>query len=141
MGRPIRGIVVHHSATPDGDTLSWDDIKRYHVETNHWADIGYHAGIEAIGGSYQMLIGRPWTRAGAHAPDRNADTLGLCLVGNFDLVPPPSLQWGQAVALVRWWRDLFKIPVEQVFGHREVTPGRGCPGRYFDCDAFRSAVA
>ena len=45
---PWTHIMIHHSATEDSQTLSWQAIRRFHMtDPEHlWADIGYHAGVE-----------------------------------------------------------------------------------------------
>ena len=138
--RPITYIVIHHSATADGRTLSWQAIRDYHVTVRGWRTWGYHLGIEQVEGAHQVLLGRPWTEAGAHAPGRNQDSLGLCLVGNFDEAPPPPAQWDLAVGTVRWLCALFAIPPAHVIGHREATPARTCPGQHFNLERFREAL-
>lgn len=137
--RKIRYIVIHHSLTKDGKTLSWPAIRRYHKNEKKWSDIGYHIGVERYGTTYEVLVGRPWTQRGAHAPGRNHDSLGICLVGDFSKAKPPAAQWHATFRLVRWLMDIYRIPAARVLGHREVTKGRSCPG-VFDMDRFREAL-
>jgi hypothetical protein len=141
-----RRIVLHHSATADGSTVSWNAIRRYHVQVRGWKDIGYHFGIEAVadpgGGpeSYEILMGRLPDRVGAHCLHRNADSLGVCCVGDFDAWPPPPAQWTKAVELTAWLCRRWNISTAFVHGHREFAR-KTCPGRLFDLERFRRDVA
>ena len=90
--RPWKGIVWHHSATPDGAAKDWDAIRKFHtsyrvdfqivseVEYRRrlaagegksfqppWKDIGYHGGTEWVNGQVAFNWGRPLSMAGAHA--------------------------------------------------------------------------
>ena len=140
----IQYLVIHHSLTADGKTFSWDAIRRFHKAPppagRGWSEIAYHVGLELIENDYEILVGRAWNLQGAHAPGRNHDSLGICLIGNFDEAPPPPNQWAQAVTLVKWMSALFKVPPDNVRGHREVTDHRTCPGKFFDLRAFRLAL-
>jgi hypothetical protein len=133
-------IVIHHSLTPDGPKLSYDDIKRYHIEHNKWADIGYHIVIEDVEGTILTIIARPWSIAGAHAPGKNSNSLGICLVGDFDQSQPSPAMLQAAVRVVKWLRRFFDVPLAHVIGHREATAQRTCPGAHFDLDAFRASL-
>ena len=145
-------VVLHHSLTEDSGTVSWGAIRRYHTQVQGWRDIGYHWGLELVGDFYEVLLGRWWDEAGAHVAElqMNARSLGICLVGNFDLVPPPDAQWAKALALAQRLRVRWGIPVRNVLGHREVGLRAGkdwrqgayktCPGRSFDLDRFRQEL-
>jgi N-acetylmuramoyl-L-alanine amidase len=145
-----RFIVLHHSLTKDGETVNWDAIKKYHMETNGWGDIGYHFGVESVAGKYVILRGRPIVQRGAHCADggMNRQSLGVCMVGNFDLAEPPEAQKHLTQALVSRLLWLYKIPVVNVLGHREAQQRAGlplerrksCPGNKVDMDRFRQGL-
>ena len=145
-------IVVHHSHTPDGRTLSWEAIRKYHIETNGWHDIGYHKGVELVKDKVIVLQGRPDNMVGAHAKElgMNSKSIGICVVGNYDEVEPDEDHLNVLKQLCFAYMVNYKIPVDKIIGHREVgkmagfdwTKGqyKSCPGRKFDMDAFRARV-
>ena len=144
LTRPVRAIVIHHSATADSETLSWGAIERHHVEVNGWDAVGYHAGAELVRDSYQVLLGRPTDRTGAHVAGRASDgvswnkvTLGFCFVGDFDQEEPP-LELLE-VAARRWLVPQIRahgLTVEDLIPHRDLAP-KSCPGDRFDMDRLR----
>jgi len=132
-------IIIHHSLTNDSQTVSWSAIRRYHIEENGWADIGYHYGVELIDDHYEVLMGRPELMAGAHCVGHNADSLGICFVGNYDLAPPPFAMMKRAVEVFYPIMRRLVIPPENVFGHRDFSQ-KTCPGAQFPLKRFRDAL-
>jgi len=136
-------IMLHHSLTRDSKTVSWDDMKRYHTAVKGWKDIGYHYGIELVETEYIVLVGRMMTARGSHCPPQrmNRKSLGICFVGNYDSIEPPTEALDVAYKLVCSLIRIFDVPVENVVGHREVAQdGRTCPGKAFSMDAFRESL-
>lgn len=87
-----KGIVVHHSASPDGVNRDWDGIIKYHtsyradfeivskeeferrlaahkgeVLEKPWRAVGYHMATEFVNGDPVFHWGRPLSMVGAHA--------------------------------------------------------------------------
>lgn len=133
-------IVLHHSLTKDSGTVSWGAIRKYHIETMHWTAIGYAAGLELVNDRYEILIGRMLNEQGAHTAGHNQDSLGICCVGNFDEIDVPKQQWDLAVRFATSLCDLFSIPTDEIYGHREFNPLKTCPGTHFDLNEFRILV-
>ncbi len=132
-------IIIHHSATAQGDV---ETFRRAH-KAKGWRDIGYHYVIN--NGTYQpdglIETGRTEAEDGAHCNTNgmNRKSIGICLVGNFDIDKPTP---AQMEALERLCRDIIerhKIPVSKVLGHGEVT-ATNCPGKNFDMVAFRKRL-
>lgn len=135
--KPV-GIIIHHSLTKDGKTVDWDSIKKYHIETNGWDDIGYHAGVERINGVITGLTGRPTNMIGGHCKGHN-DTIGICIVGNYDLAPPDDDILKYAAELTASYLRMFALPIESVHKHHDYHP-KSCPGKLFPWDKFINLV-
>lgn len=131
---PRRYLMLHHSLTSDGPTVSWPAIRRYHIETMGMREIGYNFGVELTGSDYEALIGRRLDEKAAACPQGNMNDLAwhVCLVGNFDLLPPPPPQI--EVFVKRIWeplRDAFGLEPKDIVFHREYAPWKSCPGKAF----------
>lgn len=79
--RKITELIIHCSATQEGQDFSAADIRRWHVDDNHWSDIGYHFVIRLDG---TIELGRPIQQAGAHTSGHNQNSIGICYVGGLD---------------------------------------------------------
>lgn len=141
-------LIVHHSATPDGQTFSWGAIRKFHVEQRGWRDIGYHLGTELVGDYYENVLGRGWDDHGAHCPEggMNAIGLGWCIVGNFDILKPNPKLWEHIVKTGRFLVRFLRIPPENILGHSEAqakwgTASKTCPGKSFDMNLLRKDLA
>ncbi len=133
-------IILHCSATADTESKSWEAIRRYHVEENGWSDIGYHFGIENVGGDIMVYRGRPWWIKGAHcaAAGRNHDSLGVCVVGKYDNDPPSPEIYKAVIDVLKTLCAVFWIDTEKVYGHSEFEPMKTCPGVMWDMDRVRA---
>ena len=131
-------IGIHHSGTLDTSTLTWGILRKNHQAVYEGADHPYHYGVEYIRDSYEILLGRMPDLKGAHCPQQgmNRKSLGVCVVGNFNINAPPPLQWSKTLELVRYLMHHYTIPVKNVIGHRDVKD-TDCPGRFFDLGKFR----
>ena len=133
------GVIIHHSLTKDGKIVDWDGIKRYHMREKGWSDIGYHCGVERINGVLTALTGRPLNMTGAHCLGHN-DTIGICIVGNYDLAPPDDDMLRYAANITAGYLRMFELPIETVHMHNEYA-AKSCPGKRFPWDKFISYVS
>ncbi len=140
--RQVDFLVNHHSLTKDGETVSWAAIRRHHVETRRWRDIGYHLGIELVGERYEVLWGRPWRRIGAHARGANRNSLGICWVGDFTRREPSDAMLEAGVSVLADLCSFLQLrPQDAIVGHKDVSKNRTCPGAAFPLERIRAMVA
>jgi len=139
--RPIDMVIIHQTGTATGTVES---VRRYHMQTLGWADIGYHYLITRDG---KVHKGRPNSQVGAHCKGDNATSLGVCCVGAGDALPVGAgymtqAMWDSLLVLVRQLISAYHIPIDRVVGHRERPSGREqgktCPG--FDVAIIRSLL-
>ena len=139
--RPWKYLVLHHTATEEGDieTIDQEHRQRKDAQGKPWLGIGYHF---VIGNGHGMADGlvEPtfrWTRQihGAHAGNRlyNEQGIGICLVGNFVDGHPTARQVKAARELVRRLCDEFDIPPHCVLRHQDIGATE-CPGPNFPLD-------
>lgn len=120
--RDLTHIVIHHSASAR-NTTTVALIDQWH-RARGFDGVGYHFVITSDGKTH---AGRHIDRPGAHVAGHNADTIGICVVGDNT---KPGERWNpaQVTALLRTIDMLRAIhPVLKVVGHRDLAPTE-CPG-------------
>jgi LysM repeat protein len=141
-----KNIVIHHSATKEGSGKGMD---RYHREERHMENgLAYHF---VIGNGHGMrdgeiYIGGRWTGQldGGHLaiPALNANSLGICLVGDFSKSRPTARQLDSLEALCRALMRKTRVTRENVTTHRLIHPKHTqCPGQYFPTQTFSKRLA
>ncbi|KAJ8939223.1 hypothetical protein NQ318_014924 [Aromia moschata] len=123
-------VVVHHSATALCNTT--EKCKRvvkgfqdYHINDQGWEDIGYNF---LIGGDGKIYEGRSWGIHGAHVPKYNARSIGICLIGNFQIDEPLNIQLEALKEFISCGVEEGKILSDyHLIGHRQGGATL-CPG-------------
>jgi len=133
LAKPVwEGILIHHSFSKDHGTLDWDNVKVWHVRDNNWRDIAYHNGIEVVEDTIQILRGRSLLERGAHGGSvLNKTHIGICVIGNFDLVAPGPEIYAELADLCTEYQAIFRIPKEKIEPHSKYSE-KTCPGKLFD---------
>ena len=132
-------IIIHHTAT-------WQTPRQIiegAINYNGWADTGYHYMISWDG---SITEGRSLFYMGANAgqiPDRSNDcsnnkyymdkdndyrSIGIALIGNFDIYHPSSAQIESLTQLINSLKERFKITEVKPHRHFKATQ---CPGNNF----------
>jgi hypothetical protein len=119
-------IIVHHSALPTSDGPR--EIQNMHMELRHYADIAYQFVIDPEGSIYE---GRSLTVRGAHTGGHNTGTVGIVLLGDFQIVEPTDAQLEALRRLSACLIDRYSIT--HLAGHRDFQPGiTACPGNHLE---------
>jgi N-acetylmuramoyl-L-alanine amidase len=135
-----RFLIIHHSDSHWGDA---DVIRGWHLSRG-FHDIGYHKVILNAYPDYTswrtktkqntdgvIQQGRPDEEQGAHCDGMgmNAKSLGICLIGDFNVDFPTERQMASLFdACVRLCAR-HDIPSQNVLGHREAD-STSCPGTH-----------
>ncbi|MFT6845032.1 MAG: hypothetical protein ACJAUV_001222 [Flavobacteriales bacterium] len=160
-------IIVHHS----GDNQIWPDGTNYaavvraywdqHVNTNGWSDIGYNWLIDRNGIIYE---GRGNSIQGAHFSCMNSNTMGTCVIGNFNLESTSSQAISSLENLLAWeasdkgisvmdasLHNSSELVLSNICGHRDgnasnatqsCASGTVCPGNnlYASLTSVRNGI-
>lgn len=173
---PVQQLFVHHTAGSNSDgngAATMRAIYQYHVGSRGWCDIGYNFVIGRDGTIYEARWARnyaPWEThssedvkgnavSGAHVAGYNSGSVGISLMGNFEVGKVPTSMRESLVELLAWEADrhdlspkakhTYRNPdtgttrnLPTIAGHRNAGQ-TSCPGRklYKLLPDIRSAVA
>ena len=134
-----KNIILHHSATPYGNAAIFH---RYHLQERHMENgLAYHfvIGNGSNSRNGQVEVGVRWRKqlAGGHVASQayNETSIGICLVGNFQVKRPSSFQLESARQLVTYLRDYSLKKDIRFLVHKEIEKTL-CPGKYFPVSDF-----
>lgn len=167
----VRFLIVHHSASNNGHTTA--EVPRilrgfydFHTsEARGWDDIAYNFLIDGDGGIWE---GRSGSLAGPVAGDATGGNQGftqlVCLIGNFDELPPTEAAMESLVQLLAWLADRYEVPTSPgsqvsftskgsnrhgegsevttptITGHRTMSQ-TSCPGEHLDAYVVSGLMA
>ena len=122
----IKKIIIHCSATREGQDISADEIRGWHKDKG-WSDIGYHYIIGLDG---TIAKGREDNVPGAHCRGHNGNSLGVCYIGGVeqDGKTPKDTRTDEQKESLETLLTVLKIqhPDAKVYGHRDFSP-KACP--------------
>lgn len=145
-GRRWTYIVIHHTATHEGDAYSIDNL---HHKRGFWHGLGYHFLINnGTNGKTdgQIEVGPRWIKqmdgAHANADGMNEKGIGIALVGNYSETNVSEPELASSVFLVKTLQKYYRIPDDRVIRHSDV---RGkhteCPGTRFPWQKLKHRLA
>jgi hypothetical protein len=153
----VKLLVVHHTAQNLRDDLRSPlervrALYQYHAQALGWGDIGYHYLIDEDGTIYEGRAGGD-NVVGGHAYCANVETIGVALLGNFEIDEPSQIQILSLQWLLKKLADHYGLnPGTSVIFHgerRDVIVGHrdlqrtACPGYFLAgvLDQVRSHVS
>ena len=158
----VQQLFVHHTAGSNFDRhpkATMRAIYWYHTVSRGWCDVGYNFVIGSDGRIYEGRWARRYKSwevhssedsagravAGAHVSNFNSGTVGISLMGNFEIAPVPPAMRRALARLLAWEVDrhnlsalgfhTYKNPetgarrrLQYISGHRDAG-STSCPGR------------
>lgn len=112
-------IVIHCSDSPHGRGDDAATIHRWHQERG-FDGIGYHYVITENG---ERQAGRPHYWRGAHVAGKNANSLGICLIGRDQFT---EKQFDELHILLTELGNEY--PDAWIVGHSDLDNKKRCPG-------------
>jgi N-acetylmuramoyl-L-alanine amidase len=125
--REINKIIVHCSATREGENFEVSEIRKWHVEGRGWSDIGYHFYIDLYGNIHK---GRDIARIGAHCKGHNRNSIGICYCGGVEAdgkTPKDTRYDCQKEALTAVLRTLKAMYPNAVIHSHNDFANKACP--------------
>ena len=157
INRTIQQVHIHHTVNVNSYRrrevpAMIRAMYRYHTRYLGWSDIGYNFLVDRFG---RIWVGRAGGRRkpvrGAHTLGFNETSVGISVIGNFELRRPSKPARWAVARLAAWKLDMYRRPprgwarvyshgsdrypagtwatLRVLAGHRD-TNATACPGRY-----------
>lgn len=123
-------LVLHHA---EAKQCSIQDIHNWHLQ-NGWSGCGYHFLVRKDGSIYR---GRPENAIGAHCPNANDKSLGICAEGSFNIENMSATQKQAIIQLGQYLKN--KYGIKQVYGHKELYSTE-CPCANYPLNEVKQAI-
>ncbi len=153
--KEVKLLVVHHSALvvkhdPRPAVERVRALYKYHAVTKGWGDVGYQYFVDENGTVYEGRLGGKYV-VGGHAYCNNVGTVGIVMMGNFEIEQPSDAQVKGLQRLLTNLAADYNIDVTKsvqfhgkkfdspIVRHRDLLSTL-CPG-YFLAEAFGQIVA
>lgn len=124
--RAINEIIVHCTASYEGNAMTVEQIRRMHIRERGWSDIGYHYVVSLDGSIHN---GRDVNISGAHCSGHNLHSIGVVYVGGLakNGKPKDTRTPAQKAGLLKLLKELKRLyPKATIHGHREYAR-KDCP--------------
>lgn len=127
-------IIFHHSASKT-EGVNIAVIRQWHIARG-FEDIGYHQIILPDG---TIENGRAKELIGAHSAGRNIDSIGICLIGDFNKHEPTNFQIESSRAI--YYSECKRYDKKLIIEfHREINEENPCPGRLLNRNIFTAQL-
>lgn len=121
--------IVVHAATAEGI----DVVEQCHFVVTLAGDGSDEAELQATALWRAQRAGHQTDRLG---DDFNAESIGVCLVGDFSTNPPTAAQFNELMMLVRALQKNLRIGFDRVYLLGDIEPLSRSPGEAFPVRAF-----
>jgi|TARA_R100000081_G_scaffold64810_1_gene33087 N-acetylmuramoyl-L-alanine amidase len=124
--REINKIIVHCSATREGENFEVAEIRKWHLARG-FSDIGYHFYIDLYG---EIHKGRDIAKIGAHCKGHNRNSIGICYCGGVEAdgkTPKDTRYDCQKESLIAVLRTLKAMYPNAVIHSHNDFANKACP--------------
>lgn len=134
---PWKYIVLHHSGTSRGCAEAFDKNRERSTQGEAYRYYHFVIGNGTLSGSGEVEAGKAWKeqKPAFHCPNNlavNDESIGVCLVGNFEKTQPEKTQIESLGRLLKFLVSKWKIKKSNILLRKEV-PGEKTlsPGNFF----------
>jgi hypothetical protein len=125
LAKIYKTVVIHHSYPVKRDNGTMRALQDIHMDIDKWADIGYHFGV---GGNGIIYAGRDINVRGANVAGYNTGTIGVVVIGDFELEMPADVQLQALQTLIIWLTATYRLT--HLAGHCDFNLTTVCPGAH-----------